>query len=65
MTAIWRKSAIIEPRGRRGSAKRRKEALDHDLDSLAGCWTSEEAAAFEESLRQQRAVERWSTACAS
>ena len=35
----------------------RRGALHHDLDPLAGRWTKEEAAAFEQVLQQQRAVE--------
>jgi hypothetical protein len=33
------------------------EALYHDLDHLAGCWTAEEAAAFDRSLAEQRKVD--------
>jgi len=39
---------------------RRKEhgpRLYHDLDALAGSWTKEEAATFEEVLRNQRRVD--------
>jgi hypothetical protein len=32
-------------------------ALYHDLDALAGSWTKEEAARFEETLRKQRRVD--------
>ncbi len=32
-------------------------ALYHDLDALAGSWTKEEAATFEEVLREQRRVD--------
>ncbi len=31
--------------------------LFHDLDPLAGSWSDEEARAFEEALREQRAVD--------
>lgn len=30
----------------------------HDLDDLAGSWAREEAAAFEEALREQRAIDQ-------
>ncbi len=29
----------------------------HDLDELAGSWTDEEAAAFDEALQQQRRID--------
>ena len=29
----------------------------HDLDNLAGCWSKEEAAAFEEILKVQRVID--------
>src|SRR3989442_5332661 len=34
--------------------KRQGSALYHDLDALAGSWTKQEAATFEEVLRKQR-----------
>lgn len=33
------------------------DPLHHDLDELAGAWPADEAAAFEDSLREQRAIE--------
>jgi hypothetical protein len=35
----------------------RKQRVHHDLDFLAGSWSSDEAAEFAESLRQQRAID--------
>jgi hypothetical protein len=42
-----------------GTGLRRGEprVLHHDLDSLAGTWTKEEARAFERSLRDQRKID--------
>lgn len=37
--------------------KGRGSTLYHDLDALAGSWTKEEAATFEEVLRKQRRVD--------
>jgi hypothetical protein len=34
-----------------------RRQLHHDLDKLAGCWGKEEAAAFEETLKAQRAID--------
>ncbi|HEV8132354.1 MAG TPA: hypothetical protein VGQ81_13985 [Acidobacteriota bacterium] len=36
--------------------KAKKKASYHDLDKLAGSWTREEAAAFEETLAKQRPI---------
>lgn len=35
----------------------RKEVLHHDLDEFFGCWSKEEAAEFNEALREQRQIE--------
>ncbi len=43
--------------GRPAGAHPSRAALYRDLDALAGCWTPEEADAFEEALRPQRAIE--------
>jgi hypothetical protein len=40
-----------------GIRRRGGSALYHDLDALAGSWTKEEAATFEEVLRKQRRVD--------
>jgi hypothetical protein len=40
-----------------GVRKKRKKALHHDLDDLAGAWSREEAAAFERSLTAQRQID--------
>lgn len=39
-------------------AKPRMRPPYHDLDDLAGSWTREEAAAFDEALGEQRAIDR-------
>ncbi|MEX2300104.1 MAG: hypothetical protein WD733_04155 [Bryobacterales bacterium] len=39
------------------SSKPEPTGLHHDLDELAGSWSPEEAAAFNETLREQRAIE--------
>jgi len=44
-------------RGQAPGARPSRAAPYHDLDALAGCWTPEEADAFEAVLRPQRAVE--------
>lgn len=36
---------------------RRRAQVHHDLDSLAGSWTEEEAAAFDEALAKQRPID--------
>jgi plasmid stability protein len=36
---------------------KQRQALYHDLDALAGTWTSEDAAAFEENLGRLRKVD--------
>jgi hypothetical protein len=33
------------------------DGLHHDLDDLAGAWPAEQAAAFDESLKEQRAID--------
>ena len=38
-----------------GSGKRR--AVRHDLDRFFGTWTGEEAAAFDQALREQRQID--------
>jgi hypothetical protein len=40
-----------------GLKKDRRPVLHHDLDSLAGTWTKEEARIFERSLRDQRKID--------
>lgn len=40
-----------------GLRKGEQRVLHHDLDSLAGTWTKEEARAFEKSLRNQRTID--------
>ena len=37
--------------------KNGKKSLHHDLDSLAGSWTKEEAEEFDKSLASQRAID--------
>ena len=37
--------------------KKKGGVLHHDLDSLAGSWTKEEARAFENALAHQRGIE--------
>jgi hypothetical protein len=37
--------------------KAKKKASYHDLDRLAGSWTREEAAVFEDALSRQRAID--------
>jgi hypothetical protein len=39
-----------------GLAKK-KQVVHHDLDSLAGAWTKEEASVFEKGLRTQRRID--------
>ena len=40
-----------------GIRRRGRRALHHDLDSLAGTWTVEEARTFEAALRNQRKID--------
>jgi hypothetical protein len=40
-----------------GVRRKRKKALHHDLDDLAGAWGREEAAVFERSLTAQRQID--------
>ncbi len=40
-----------------GLEKTRKKVVHHDLDRFFGTWTSREADAFDEALREQRQVE--------
>jgi len=40
-----------------GIRQKKQEVLHHDLDSLAGSWTREQAAAFEKTLREQRKID--------
>ena len=35
----------------------RKKILHHDLDALAGCWSREEARAFDRVLAEQRSLD--------
>ena len=37
--------------------KTRTRPLHHDLDALAGSWTTDEAAAFEKTLAEQRKID--------
>ncbi|MBI4483238.1 MAG: hypothetical protein HY652_10140 [Acidobacteria bacterium] len=37
--------------------KKKDQALHHDLDSLAGSWTKEEASAFDQALTRQRSID--------
>jgi hypothetical protein len=37
--------------------KKKEPPLFHDLDVLAGSWTTEEASAFERALARQRAID--------
>ncbi len=37
--------------------KKGKRSLHHDLDALAGSWTKEEAAEFDEALVSQRTID--------
>lgn len=37
--------------------KKQTKPLHHDLDALAGSWTGHEAAAFEQALARQRAID--------
>ena len=39
------------------SREKKKKVLHHDLDHLAGLWSREESAAFEQNLRAQRKVD--------
>lgn len=38
-------------------AEKGRASLHHDLDALAGSWTGEDAATFDEALARQRAVD--------
>ena len=40
-----------------GSGRARGRAVHHDLDGLAGSWSTREASAFDRALAQQRAVD--------
>lgn len=48
-------SLLEESVGTRG--KKKDKPLHHDLDTLAGSWTKNEAAAFERALARQRGIE--------
>jgi hypothetical protein len=48
-------SLLEESAGMRG--KKTDKPLYHDLDTLAGSWTEEEASAFEKALARQRAID--------
>ena len=37
--------------------KKKDKPLHHDLDTLAGCWTKEEALEFEKALARQRTID--------
>jgi hypothetical protein len=41
-----------------GMETKKKGALHHDLDELAGSWTRQEAALFEKALQQQRGIDK-------
>jgi len=50
--------AIIELlEERSGTVRKRSRALYDDLDYLSGSWTREEAAAFEQVLKEQRTID--------
>lgn len=40
-----------------GAPEKKKRALYHDLDHLAGLWSREEAASFDKALKAQRKVD--------
>ena len=42
---------------RSGTVRKRSRVLYDDLDHLAGSWTREEAAAFEQVLKEQRTID--------
>jgi TRAP-type C4-dicarboxylate transport system substrate-binding protein len=41
-----------------GPKEKKGTTLYHDLDTLAGSWTKQEAASFEKALGQQRAIDK-------
>jgi hypothetical protein len=40
-----------------GIKRTRRKALHHDLDSLAGAWSRDEAADFDRALQEQRRID--------
>ena len=48
---------LEEGTGIRGNKRNRGKSLHHDLDSLAGSWTREEAEEFDKSLASQRTID--------
>ncbi|HET6267256.1 MAG TPA: hypothetical protein VFG11_06020 [Acidobacteriota bacterium] len=40
-----------------GSAQKPKKVVHHDLDSLSGSWSKEEASEFDSNLSQQRLID--------
>jgi hypothetical protein len=49
--------ALIAERHPDNGRPQRRPRLHHDLDRLAGAWMDEEAAAFDEALVAQRAID--------
>lgn len=48
--------SLLEECGGIGQKKKKKTSY-HDLDTLAGSWTKEEAATFDKALAKQREIE--------
>jgi hypothetical protein len=44
-------------KARNAPPNKKRNSLHHDLDALAGCWTEQEAALFDQALAQQRPIE--------
>jgi hypothetical protein len=49
--------SVLERAATGKSPDKKKRVLHHDLDHLAGLWSREESAAFENSLKGQRKVD--------
>lgn len=50
-------SLLEKGAGTKGREKKKKTALSHDLDHLAGVWSKEEAETFERNLKLQRKID--------
>jgi len=51
------KTVISLLEGATNTQRKKQVSLYHDLDALAGTWTEQEAAEFEEALAQQRGID--------
>jgi hypothetical protein len=56
-TSLNRTVIALLERSAAGPAKTSATILHHDLDHLAGSWSAEESAAFDDALASQRQIE--------